>query len=91
MTRKIAGFKFARTFIASVAPRPVCVGSASEDLWADPESEMLACIASSKAYGENGFVFEDREVVAGDKFLTETLDIICARADIISAARIGAE
>ncbi len=54
--------------IASIAPRPVCVGSATADLWADPESEFLACIAASKAYGENGFVFEDRKIKSGDKF-----------------------
>lgn len=32
--------------IASIAPRYVCVGSAVEDVWADPTSEMLSCVAA---------------------------------------------
>lgn len=54
--------------IASVAPRFCLVGSASEDIWADPESEMLACVAASGAYPEQGFIYEDREMKSGDKF-----------------------
>lgn len=48
--------------IASISPSFVCVGSASNDLWADPESEMLSCIAASKANGEERFIFENREI-----------------------------
>jgi hypothetical protein len=58
--------------IASIAPRFVLVGSAAEDIWADPESEMLSCLAASPAYealGIDGFVGEDRSPVAGDAWL----------------------
>lgn len=58
--------------IASIAPRFVLVGSAAEDIWADPESEMLSCLAASPAYealGFDGFVGEDRSPVAGDAWL----------------------
>lgn len=53
--------------IASIAPRFVLVGSASEDLWADPASEMLACVAASDAF-TGGFVAEDRLPQIDDKF-----------------------
>ena len=45
--------------LASIAPRYVIVGSADKDLWADPLSEMLCCLAASEAYekmGLDGFV-----------------------------------
>ncbi len=54
--------------VASIAPRRVLIGSASEDKWADPISEMLCCVASSPAF-ENGFVYEDRLPKIGDEFL----------------------
>lgn len=57
--------------IASIAPRYVCVGSAVEDLWADPLSEMLGCVAASTAYekqGLKGFIGEDRLPEVGDMF-----------------------
>ena len=53
--------------VASIAPRYVCIGSASEDLWADPISEMLNGVASSPAF-EKGFVYEDRLPEISDKF-----------------------
>ena len=53
--------------LSSIAPRFACVGSASEDLWADPVSEMLNCVASSSAF-KNGFVYEDRLPEIGDRF-----------------------
>lgn len=53
--------------LASIAPRFACVGSASEDLWADPVSEMLNCVAASPAF-EKGFVYEDRLPQIGDRF-----------------------
>jgi hypothetical protein len=57
--------------IASIAPRFVCVGSALEDIWADPNSEMLACIAASpiyKQYGMDGFLYVERQQKAGDVY-----------------------
>lgn len=58
--------------IASIAPRPVLVGSAAEDIWADPESEKLACIAASPAYealGASGFVGEANSPIATEAWL----------------------
>ena len=54
--------------VASIAPRNVLIGSASEDKWADPLSEMLCCVASSDAFNK-GFVYSDRPPQIGDKFL----------------------
>ena len=54
--------------IAAIAPRFVCVGSASEDIWADPEAEMLACVAASEAFAPNGFISEDRFAKVGESF-----------------------
>ena len=57
--------------LASVAPRCVYVASASEDLWAAPDSEMLSCVAASEAYekmGLVGFVCEDRLPEIGDTY-----------------------
>ncbi|MCK9221210.1 MAG: acetylxylan esterase [Limnochordia bacterium] len=49
--------------VAAMAPRPVYVASAVEDLWADPKSEFLSAMAASKAYqllGLRGLVHEGR-------------------------------
>ena len=57
--------------LASIAPRYVCVGSAAEDTWSDPASEMLCCVAASPAYeahGVKGFISKDRFPEVGDKF-----------------------
>lgn len=53
--------------IAASAPRYVMVGSAAEDIWADPDAEMLACVAAAPAF-RNGFVSEDRLPQIDDKF-----------------------
>ncbi len=41
--------------LALIAPRLVCVGSAADDLWADPPSEFLACRCASPAWENLGF------------------------------------
>lgn len=59
--------------LALMAPHPVYVASASEDNWADPKSEFLACAAASGAYkllGKKGLVHEDRTIEPGE-FLHE--------------------
>ena len=56
---------------ACIAPRFLCVGSAIEDVWADPISEQLNCVATSKYYenmGLKGFIC-DKAATPGDKFI----------------------
>ena len=57
--------------LAAIAPRPVCVGSAAEDLWADPQSEFLACLSASEAFtslGYPGFIHPGRYAQPGETF-----------------------
>ena len=66
--------------LASVAPRYVYVASASEDLWAAPDSEMLSCVAASEAYeklGLVGFVCEDRLPDIGDTYHEGNIGFHC--------------
>lgn len=56
---------------ASIAPRMVYVASAKEDTWADPDAEMLTCVAIDEMYkkcGKTGFICEDRLPQVGDEF-----------------------
>lgn len=53
--------------LASIAPRKVLIGSASEDYWADPVSQYLCCVAASPAF-EKGFKYEDRLPEINDEF-----------------------
>ena len=36
--------------ISLIAPRPVCIASATEDLWADPKGEFLSGVYASEVY-----------------------------------------
>jgi hypothetical protein len=57
--------------IGAIAPRPVLVGSASLDAWADPRSEQLSALAASDAYtrtGAKGFVGNGRFAEVGEAF-----------------------
>src|SRR5690606_24717348 len=57
--------------LAAIAPRNVYVSSAVEDLWADPDSEYLSCVAASEVYeklGIKGFIHPPRFPQVGDVF-----------------------
>jgi len=54
--------------LAAVAPRCLCIGSAAQDLWADPLSVQQACIAASPAwelYGKKPFPGKGEPVSVG--------------------------
>lgn len=54
--------------VSCIAPHKVLVGSASEDDWASPDSELLCCIASSSAF-EKGFIYDENKVADECEFL----------------------
>ncbi len=59
--------------LASIAPRFLCVASATEDHWADPTSEFLSCVAASEYYkslGVTGLVHNDT-IPEGGEYLQE--------------------
>ena len=48
---KDADLEFDQNFLLSlIAPRALCIGSATEDLWADPKGEFLAGVYASEVY-----------------------------------------
>ena len=54
--------------VASIAPRKTLIGSASDDIWADPISEQLCCFAASSAF-KNGFVHNGKTAEIDEEFL----------------------
>ena len=63
------GMPFDQHFlIACIAPRNVSVGSAEQDIWADPYAEFLCCAAASPAF-EKGFIHGNRLPEPGDEYL----------------------
>ncbi len=57
--------------LALLAPRLLCVGSASKDAWADPYTEQLACMGAAPAWvltGKHGYIGKAQPAQAGDVF-----------------------
>lgn len=60
--------------LALIAPRPVYVASAAEDLWADPKGEFLSCVYASPVYELLGLKgLPSKEMPASSKPLTGTI------------------
>ncbi|MBR3979342.1 MAG: hypothetical protein IKJ94_06955 [Oscillospiraceae bacterium] len=55
--------------LACIAPRKVLVGSASEDLWADPVAEQLCVMAAAPAFGTTLDFEKPAEI--GEAFLSQ--------------------
>ena len=50
-SRNEAAMPFDQHFLISlIAPRPVCIASATEDLWADPKGEFLSGVHAAEVY-----------------------------------------
>lgn len=56
--------------LSLVAPRKLYVASASEDSWADPNSEFLSCIATDPVYkllNKTGISYSGSYIMPGEK------------------------
>ena len=76
--------KYDQHFLTALtAPRHLMIGSAKEDLWADPASEFLSAVLASdayKIYGKTGLVYKD-EIPDAKSVLGE--------GDILYQVRLG--
>jgi len=57
--------------LALIAPRPLYVASAADDLWADPRGELLSCLEASPVYELLGF--HGLRLAPGDLPLNQSL------------------
>lgn len=72
-----AAMPFDQHYLAAlVIPNKLFIASASEDIWADPQSELLTCVAVGEAYEANkmtGFEYTGGYLNPGEYIFTENI------------------